>query len=325
MQDSKGRSAAGDHGPAFAAGVRGWHTWESVELVEDPKVGLALAFTPARTARGLHPEWFDEDYRPPLVVVTERELRPRDPPARDDPGQADDRDLLRKFLGLTGGRHGPKTLEEFTSKRADRVLKFARTYGPLHVCDEHSLPITHAVGFGRRSCHEQNPEPLSVWWDYARKVDAVVRLAGRLRDGKRGSDEQWGTLLDRAPEEVREARRAGGLSNERADLARWVEWWLNLAAFRSGLRWGQGEEPRLVLLDPSTSPVPLFAALARQLVLTVCGAADVEQCDGCGRPYQPARRPRAGENHYCPNCRENGIPARDAMRRYRRREREKSS
>ena len=45
-------------------------------------------------------------------------------------------------------------------------------------------------------------------------------------------------------------------------------------------------------------------------------------CSGCGIIYNPDRRPTATRRSYCRDCRESGVPERDASRKYRDRKRD---
>lgn len=307
-------------------GSREWRVVERVELVEDPEHGLALQYTPHAIARHRFPEWFEEDYEPPRRVEdgeAGEPLRPRDIEPRGAPEEVQDRDLLNDFLRLVGGQFAPESFEEFArthgeGARARRVRAFARKYGVLKVC-EHGLPYTHPGPQADETCVPMNPEPLRVWWLYAQELSSIVGIAQRLRRGERGNAEDWARLLDETEEEeVRGLLQAGEL-DERGRLASYVQRWLQLADFQARFTWGD-DDPTLDLLSPATSPVPLFAALARQLVSVVSGDADMTMCDGCGQPYLPNRKPRVGERHFCDECRANSVPERLRQRDWRRRQ-----
>ena len=63
----------------------------------------------------------------------------------------------------------------------------------------------------------------------------------------------------------------------------------------------------------------MFAALSWELALAI-GRRDLATvtCTGCGQPYTPLKMPsKSQKNHYCHQCRADGVPARDRKRRQR--------
>lgn len=109
----------------------------------------------------------------------------------------------------------------------------------------------------------------------------------------------------------------GGTAEEQRDLlAAFVEQWLSIGAVRPVFRWGDAG-PRL-----SFSAGGLFGALAVHVAIMVMQGQGWAMCSGCGAPYAPRRLEGYGRRTYCGDCREHGLPARDAARDYRARKAE---
>ena len=109
----------------------------------------------------------------------------------------------------------------------------------------------------------------------------------------------------------------GGTAEEQRDLlAALVEQWLSIGAVRPVFRWGDAG-PRL-----SFSAGGLFGALAVHVAILVMQGQGWAMCSGCGAPYAPRRLEAYGRRTYCGDCREQGLPARDAARDYRARKAE---
>lgn len=62
-----------------------------------------------------------------------------------------------------------------------------------------------------------------------------------------------------------------------------------------------------------------FQAIVLELVLAISNTNGLAVCSACPRSYIPERQPMAGRRNYCPSCRADGIPVRDAAREYRKR------
>lgn len=202
---------------------------------------------------------------------------------------------------------GIKLLTEFLSlanASAPEIERYAKRRGVLALC-QHSagdwpLVAGHEryLGLDNEPCRLLRAEPLELWRRYA-------GLFGALRDR--------GTTL-------REGRRLR-LSSRREDKE--LDLFLGdcdwLVCYVGCLR------PVLVVesckfevkFGGGSLVTGLSAALVTQLLFTVAGAAEIGTCASCGRSFSLRRRPRAGENSYCPEC---GIRAawRDAQRRRRK-------
>jgi hypothetical protein len=64
----------------------------------------------------------------------------------------------------------------------------------------------------------------------------------------------------------------------------------------------------------------LFGAIALQLALAVGQSLGTAVCVHCRKEYSlTARRPKAGQRNFCPECRLEGIPSRYSLTDYRER------
>ncbi|MGB3549618.1 MAG: hypothetical protein WA993_02935 [Candidatus Binatus sp.] len=267
-----------------------------------------------------------------LVYSVDRKLR------RIQPDE-----LLDRFIALSDRFNTP----------AD-VLSFARRYGPLYLCDHHGIaayhkpllmnraPLGPAPIFGvdelfkydwcgprldsRRP--ETFSEPIEAWFRLARRASSLLRAANTVRLQGDAPPELW--------EQVDGFRGSFGkefgaswkyLDNPSQRLAANLETWLVMAEVCLRVE-VQGES-----LTASLGPAPLtgssFALIATQLLLAIMRSEGLASCSGCAMPYVSNRPPLAGKlvgpqvakRNYCRNCREAGIPQRDASRDYRDRKR----
>lgn len=258
--------------------------------------------------------------------------------------------LLDDFVDLT--RNG--------EIEAASVESFARRRGVLAMC-EHGLPATHnpsRVGVisdvsgsvaelpSRGGCaplgwkdplksdryiEQELWEPLAAWSRVSRRTRALLNIAAKLRSGTRGALEDWHLLLGGSEMFESWARHArpfatwdriddrlygSRLGYERRELTRIVNDWLEIADVRPRLSWtSKGTGLPIEVRG-------MFGALAMQLVLTIARTSAIAICSGCGRSFLPKRKPVEGRRRYCDECREQGIPVRDAMADRRRREKE---
>ncbi len=94
---------------------------------------------------------------------------------------------------------------------------------------------------------------------------------------------------------------------------------LAIGAVRPAIAWGgPGQEEPLMTPGVST----LFGGLVLELFVAVRGRAGFAVCSGCGLPYVPDRRPRAGafgnpRANYCPTCRSKHATQNAAAKRWR--------
>ena len=221
----------------------------------------------------------------------------------------------------------PPLLIDFINlaERSDqRIAAFAREWGLLHPC-AHNLPRTHPPLPGESTrgpfCDTVDAaavagvEPLAVWRLWASMGQAVIRIKSRQTITTTRGIETNGELSDWQMLVLDDQVRGvigGSLDAAKVRLASVVEMWLRIGAVQ--LRVDPLKPPHLAV-----SGVDLFGAIALQLAMVVASTAEIAFCAGCGRAYAPAHRPYANRNNYCPACREDGVPVRDASAAYRRR------
>ncbi len=133
----------------------------------------------------------------------------------------------------------------------DAIVKFAKRWGPLALCEQHGLPFTHppvngkscgqlktrAVNFrdeklGRMVKGEGCRESLASWREYAGQARATLSLAANIHQEWLGILEDWGKFprYVKAVESIRKS-----VSKKRAVRQ---EQWLLGQVINDWLRWG---------------------------------------------------------------------------------------
>ena len=224
-----------------------------------------------------------------------------------------------------------KVLTDFTGlAQADdlRVLKFARRWGPLKLC-EHGVPHCHPPFYWPTAsiapppgdfhqCYVQGTwegcpwEPVEAWRTWARRAQATLQAAAHLHQRTLPDTATWRIVCDT------EGMPTG------------PGWWAPPRRLRDGWAlldemlgfWLKGADVRPMLERPKGKPTitwgsshaPLFGTIAVQLLLLVTQTAGLAQCSGCGNSYIPRRKPRDQQRSYCADCRVRKVPQRDAQR-----------
>jgi hypothetical protein len=180
-------------------------------------------------------------------------------------------------------------------------------------------------------------EPISVWARYLRQAHAILSLAEQLSDDRAGRGHNWEALLEawlpestlsppRYPDRVRMRIQSHGTLPAGSRRSLEEEWWLLLRVVDLWLKYGSvGVGLGLNKAQGAVTPAAyigsanLIGNLAAQMVWAVMRQDPLIFCSACGKPYNPERRPRAGEAHFCSDCREQGRPVEFAKKRYVRR------
>jgi len=209
-----------------------------------------------------------------------------------------------------------KVLDEFVKLSGappQRVLGFARAYGPLHVC-EHGLPAWHNPGLRRKDtvgefCQETQVEPLRVWWDLAGQAKAILGIAANVKLDKDVTEKDWRAALAWTgkrdiPWWIRSSRADARV------LELCVQRWLELGAVHPTFDWNDGE-PKIRLAGWG-----VLGAVSRQLAFAVARVGGLAHCTNCKEWYTPKRRPNPNRRNYCQACRKKA-PNRDAQRTWR--------
>lgn len=219
-------------------------------------------------------------------------------------------------------------LDAFRRIRGEQgVLRFAKRYGVMELCEEHSLPTPHnPPREGHAGCriagsYSDQFEPVEAWLVLARAVDAFVKLVSDTGKDRRGADEEWTILIDTFPS-TRDWVELSSGSDRPADplfhrrvLETILGWWIEWGDVRPRLHWLRAARPQFELGARNT-----FGTIATQLMLLVGQARDLALCSGCGDTYlREGRRPQDGHRNYCRQCTRTGKPARDRQQAHRER------
>lgn len=238
--------------------------------------------------------------------------------------EQDDRGILNAFVRLAD------------AVKPQAFLRFARRYGPLELCAEHGLPVSHTAGdreierdaplgacgpwrfvlaHGRGGAGaEYDGVPVALWREYARDVRAVLGAAAALHRGEPISGEDWPTFAaaywrarrGKEPPADPPAWR-GDVEQEREHVGMLLDLWIERAGVRPRYTW-TGALPNIGLGGGG-----VFGAVIRQLAFSVAKVRGVAVCAGCGAPFVPQKRWK-----FCPECGKRAAD-REAQRRRRAR------
>ena len=219
--------------------------------------------------------------------------------------------LLRDFMALAEEGLSPDDFKQ-------RLLEFTHQWGVIEMC-EHRLPASHAEACkpARLGDLEWFKESYVAWRKYARTARSLVAAGDRLSNKEPVSREDWKRIgqLDglRNSELFRDKKVYGW---DRINIA--LNVWLNLAHVKIVLH--RSKDQWVIGFGGHRSKDSwLFGALGVQLLIAVTSTDGVTFCNGCNKLYLPERRPNPQRRRYCANCREKGVPVRDAARAYRQR------
>jgi hypothetical protein len=218
-------------------------------------------------------------------------------------------------------RAGAKLLTEFVmldEAPAERILAYARQYGPLGFCKHgdpsHRLPPRSC---SPKVCTTAAGQPAvceeTQWWrNLAGHARALLNLAA-LQSKGRVTDSALvqlnpGLLFSAAP--LRQARREAA-----SYVVYGMELWLRLFQVRPHATYNSRRK-RIEVKISGMPPLP--AALALQIMLVLTRWSGIAICSGCGKLFSPSRRPNPNRNAYCKGC---GVRAAWREAQTRRRER----
>jgi hypothetical protein len=249
--------------------------------------------------------------------------------------QTSARDTSRPELPERIRAEGP-ILDQFIGLSANKpegIAAFARRWGVLNMPEDwviwHDAPANGGfwVEDGVLWSRDQGREALALWDALAAQARAILRLTARVHRGEPTAIDDWHIALTRGflPERAAEtwALIQRKLQSNRpfrnSTVARWfitdlVSAGLEQTGVRPHFSWFTAGAPEI-----SLQGYGLRGALAVQLMAATAKADGVILCTGCGLSYIPERRPREGERRYCPACRAQKIPQRDAARDLRAR------
>jgi len=194
------------------------------------------------------------------------------------------------------------------------VLRFARRYGPLGIC-EHGLPASHnpppPAAIHSRTvwwCSPLGRDPLDRWYYFAGLARAVIAIAADLRQNKPGSVADWRTIFAEAPgpdyvdgaDDWRASlveHLASSVEAGRRCLSDVLLGWLDLGNVRPALDWPVANAAPSLSLIGNT-----FGVLGVQLLFAVAAAHSLAICSGCSTPYLRKSKPRSDRRNFCAMC-----------------------
>jgi hypothetical protein len=217
----------------------------------------------------------------------------------------------RRVLPLRKVKAGANLLSEFVTLQdasVDRILEYARKYGPLGLC-KHGEPIHRLDPNGCPRLVSVSREPGKLreagqlreavqWWrSLAGDAYALLNVSAQLFKGK---IEQTALvrlspkLKSLPPEQFSNVQGTPGVFPAYA-----LDQWLRF----SHVRPRPAYNPRRKRFEIRISGSPaLLGALAIQIMLAMTRSTSIAVCSGCGKPFPPSRRPNPNRNSYCKTC-----------------------
>jgi hypothetical protein len=251
---------------------------------------------------------------------------------------------VTEFADLATFRRGSiLKFEKITDEERQRILTFARRYGPLELdvdgLPEGREPIHLVASYRPRIAYERmlanRPEPLprsepvDDWVRYSLQARAMLEAAQVIEDAGRSVanvdlqsalSHLWGHLkplnlsaFEFDGDEFIGIRQPRTIDTWRQSIAEAVQHWLDWGSVRATFHWPDDAGPRVDWASDT-----LFGALALQLSLAVNRCDRFAMCSACGRPYPTSRRPQIGRDNYCPDVACKNV----CQARYQRRRRD---
>lgn len=200
--------------------------------------------------------------------------------------------ILESFLGIAD------------SPEVSSVTRFVREFGVLGLC-------RHGVGPGHKTdgtrCIPTGRELLKDWYEHARRARSLILIASQLHQGHLGRLEDWRVLS--SPDDFQRRHRES-LRQQRQIVGVIVWNWLRSGNVKPGFHW-HDEVPRIELYADTA-----YGALGRQLSFAIARIEGFAICHGCGAPFIPSRKPRAGQRNWCIPCKRENADKRQANRDY---------
>lgn len=235
--------------------------------------------------------------------------------------------LSWSIRGLTNQRPKPSVLDKFRrlhQQTDDAIFSFVRDYGAAGFCSHH-LPMTHAhiphgKQFGLEECRAFVQRDLVYWFvedlaDYRRfsaAADAILEAAGLVNIEEvppaatilkfLSGTGVWQAVAQPEPPRGTPTKRAF-LAATRLQIAQEINWWA--AITQTHLRLESGRDGKTWTQRITHSPWSVLGAVAVALFTTVPQEDGWLPCSVCGDTFRISRRPAAGRNRYCPECRDS--------------------
>ena len=240
-----------------------------------------------------------------------------------------------RWIRVSGGRAMFEAFVGLGDASAEKILAFARRWGPLMIC-RHDFFAFHDSGFvwpgwsppestGSRCGllpHDDIEffcEAIDSWRLWASRAKASLNVAAKLLLGKMPSDSDWRVACGLAHPHSAELEWEQPTTIGAAwdTIGNYIDFWLRMTRARAMFE-ATAQRRRITFGGPGG----LFPTIALELALTMSRTEGLAICCACGRAYVPERKPRPDRRHYCENCRGQGFPGRNASADYRARRRE---
>jgi hypothetical protein len=185
---------------------------------------------------------------------------------------------------------------------AERILAYARQYGPLGFCQHGDAG--HRLlprGCSPRVCTTATGQPAvredTQWWrNLAGHARALLNVAAQLSKGRVDDS----ALARLNPELLFSAARPRQTPREAASFVVYgMELWLRFFQVRPHTT-NNSRRKRIEVKIGGTPPLP--GALALQIMLVLTRWSGIAICSSCGRLFSPFRRPNPNRNAYCKGC-----------------------
>lgn len=204
---------------------------------------------------------------------------------------------------------------ELADATDENILSFADTYGVVLLCQEHRLPIEHGRVLGARPDGDSltctllgDPHPFtpSSWYrDEARRFQAILNVAAQLLVDKPGLEIDWdvvspyyassrGHVFAPGSWSGRPATNTDLLEEDRIMLSEILDSFIDVGGVRLRFSWNN-ERGRSYYLGCDR----LWGYLSASLVVCVALSDGLAVCAGCGKAFQPRRRPNPNRRAFC--------------------------
>ncbi len=223
-----------------------------------------------------------------------------------------------------------------------KILEFARKWGPFGLCEDHQLPMSHSLFPGASAfniaCNqptrfiegmEYYVEPLAFWRRTVVKIRALCEIGNSMAIGGRGRREDWLVVRPDLVERIDPSPKLRPLKQwAHSLLSAEVEDMIGIASLRPEFYWQGNRQPHGWSFETIPRGIglwPLFGWITFRLMAELCEAnGTMIKCPYCQNAYRTKRRPGSGQHHHCkePKCRKAYF--REYRRGKRQKEREKT-
>lgn len=211
-----------------------------------------------------------------------------------------------QMLEEVGARHRPPALR---TPPPDLCFRFAK----LASGDNEQIRV-FAEKWGPLGTEDRAEERVDDWRRYAALADALLRFTAVQVSGGRGSDTDWSTICkSTAAKNLDRSHLTAAEQSAVTALA--VNTWFALAR---GHRIVDLVKARLQIRSGASN---LLGVLITQIAHVMARSDESAVCANCNKAFPPKQPRSRGSRRYCPKCRKDKVPQRDASRDWRRRRR----